>query len=62
MQFTNVSIGYKEDGTIDYYIVQFTRNNQDGSMNGQVQINAEEATLADILDVARLKLKEYIEE
>lgn len=62
MQFTNISIGYNEENQIDYYIVQFTRNNQDGSMNGQVRVEADEATLANVLDVARSKMKVYIEE
>ena len=61
MQFTNIAIGYDADNQIDYYIVQFTRNNQDGSMDGQVRVNADEATLANVLDVARAKMKEYID-
>lgn len=61
MQFTNIAIGYDEDNNISYYIVQFTRNNQDGSMDGQVRVNADEATLGNILDVARTKMKEYID-
>lgn len=61
MQFTNIAMGYDGDNNIDYYIVQFTRNNQDGSMDGQVRVNADEATLANVLDVARAKMKEYID-
>lgn len=61
MQFTNIAIGYNDDNEISYYIVQFTRNNQDGSLDGQIRVNATEALLGNVLEVAKVKMKEYID-
>lgn len=61
MQFTSINIVHDyETGEIDYYIVSYTHQDNLTSINGQIQIDATDATLSNITEVARAKLIELV--
>lgn len=47
---------------IESYIVSFTSRKEESSLDGQIRISADEANLSNIIEVAKMKITDVVNE
>lgn len=62
MKFSSINISYDMNDEIESYIVSFTSRKEESSLDGQIRISADEANLSNIIEVAKMKITDVVNE
>lgn len=60
MKVSTINIQYNDQGEVETYIMAFTIRKESISFDGQMKIPASEADLSNVIDVAKKKITDLV--